>query len=124
MATTPPFLTQIQLAAAQAEAEGYQNGPNPTLNSANLYTQDVLGNNQVVPVVVSPVPYYPDTDTTPNLQLSLKDLSAQLANNFVILDGAIPVIESFDFFAVAVPETFHFTPPCIGLVPNHVVYCC
>ena len=82
----PPFLTQLQLAKAQAEVEGFANGPNPALNLPNINTQDSIGNPQTP--TSSPVPYYPSAET-PNLQLSTEDMSSQLANNFVTLDLAV-----------------------------------
>lgn len=90
MASIPLSLAELQ--KAQAEAEGFQNGPAPALNPANLNTQDSIGNPQVQ--ATSPTPYYPSSET-PNLQLSTEDMSSQLANNFVILDtkiGNVPVI--------------------------------
>ena len=84
MATPPLNLAELQ--KAQAEAEGFQNGPAPALNAANLNTQTQIGNPQIPST--SPVPYYPSAET-PNLQLSTDDMPAQLANNFVILDTAI-----------------------------------
>ena len=86
-----PFLTAEQLAKAQAEAEGFQNGTQPALNPANLNTQSKIGNAQVPST--SATPYYPSQET-PNLQLTTDDMPAALANNFVILDtllvGYIP----------------------------------
>jgi hypothetical protein len=85
-------LSLALLQKAQAEAEGFQNGPAPALNAANLNTQDAAGNPQTP--TSSPTPYYPSSET-PNLQLSTEDMSSQLANNFVILDslvGNVPVI--------------------------------
>lgn len=90
---TPP-LSLVELQKAQAEVEGFQQGPAPALNAANLNTQDNLGNPQTPST--SPAPYYPSAET-PNLQLSTEDMSAQLANNFVILDAAIssvPVVQA------------------------------
>jgi hypothetical protein len=80
------FLTPAQLAKAQAEAEGFQNGPQPALNPANIYTQDSAG-NPTTPST-SAAPYYPSKET-PKLQLSTRDMSAELANNMVILDNAL-----------------------------------
>ena len=86
MATTP-FLTVLQLAKAQAEAEGFQNGPTPPLNAANTNTQDTIGNIQAVIVTPAPpAPYYSNKAVTPNLQLALDNMSAEIANNFVIID--------------------------------------
>ena len=42
---TPP-LSLLELQKAQAEAEGFVNGPYPALNPANLNTQDSIGNPQ------------------------------------------------------------------------------
>ena len=86
------FLTPAQLAKAQAEAEGFQNGPQPALNPANIYVQDKLGNPTTA--TTSAVPYYPSQET-PNLQLSTENMSAELANNMVIIDAVtanVPVI--------------------------------
>src|ERR1700685_706084 len=81
-------LTIEQLAKAQAEAEGFQQGPLPTLNAANLYVQDCLNNNPQTPgTPASTTPYYPSSET-PNLQLSVDSQSSQLANNMVLLDAA------------------------------------
>jgi hypothetical protein len=84
------FLTPAQLAKAQAEAEGYQFGPQPSLNPANIYTQDKAG-NPTAPTT-SPTPYYPSSET-PNLQLTTDEMPAALANNFVILDNLLPTGE-------------------------------
>jgi hypothetical protein len=81
-------LSLTTLQKAQAEAEGFQNGPLPALNPANLNTQDALGNTQTP--TTSPAPYYPSSET-PNLQLSTEDMSSQLANNMVLLDSLFPV---------------------------------
>jgi hypothetical protein len=94
MASIP--LTLAELAKAQAEAEGFQNGPQPTLNQANLYTQDCLLNNPQTPgTPQSTTPYYPSAET-PNLQLSTRDMASELANNFCILDTvlatSVPII--------------------------------
>jgi hypothetical protein len=83
-------LSLALLQKAQAEAEGFANGPAPALNNANIYTQDSIGNHQTP--TTSPVPYYPSSET-PNLQLSTEDMPAQLANNFVILDKAVTSVE-------------------------------
>jgi len=85
MATTP--LSLVELQKAQAESEGFQNGPTPTLNPANLYTQEVIGNPQ--PSTIEPVPYYPSAET-PNLLLTTDDMPAALANNFVLIDAIFP----------------------------------
>ena len=94
-----PFLTAEQLAKAQAEAEGFQNGPQPALNPANLNTQSKIGNAQVPST--SATPYYPSQET-PNLQLTTDDMPAALANNFVILDTAL----GSEFSIVLVSEKF------------------
>ena len=91
--STPTFLTANQLAKAQAAAEGFQNGPLPALNSANINTQDSIGNAQPAPIIPLPIvfpPYYPSSGT-PNLNLSTKDMSSDIANNFVILDAVLAV---------------------------------
>lgn len=81
-------LTLAQAAVQQALAEGFAGGPIPTLNNANVNTQANIG-NPLIPVV-EPTPYYPPATTvTPNLGLSLQDLSVVDANNMVIIDTAI-----------------------------------
>jgi len=80
------FLSPAELAKAQAASEGFQNGPQPALNPANLNTQDSIGNTQVV--TTSPAPYYPSKET-PNLQLTTDEMPAALANNFCILDSLL-----------------------------------
>jgi hypothetical protein len=80
------FLTAEQLAKAQAECEGFQNGPQPALNPANLNTQSKIGNPQAP--TTTPAPYYPSQET-PNLQLTTDDMPSALANNFVILDSLL-----------------------------------
>ena len=82
-------LSLAELQKAQAEVEGFQLGPQPALNSANLNTQNTLGNPQTPST--SPAPYYPSKET-PNLKMSTRDMSSELANNFVILDtfSALP----------------------------------
>jgi hypothetical protein len=87
MSTTP--LTLAELQKAQAEAEGFANGPAPALNNANLYTQAKAGNPQPTPPAPTPVPYYPSSET-PNLSLSTRDVSSEMANNLVILDALFP----------------------------------
>lgn len=82
-------LSLEELQKAQAEVEGFQNGPHPALNNANLYTQEKAGNPQVTPPIPTPVPYYPSSET-PNLNLSTEDMSSQAANNFVIIDAVFP----------------------------------
>ena len=82
-------LTLAQLQKAQAEAEGFQNGPEPALNPANLYIAAIAGNPQTTPPVPTPVPYYPSSET-PNLQLSTRDVPSEMANNLVILDTMFP----------------------------------
>src|ERR1035437_908745 len=82
-------LSLAELQKAQAEVEGFQQGPTPALNGANLNTQSILGNPQTPST--SPAPYYPSKET-PNLKMSTRDMSSELANNFVILDtfSALP----------------------------------
>ena len=104
MAPTP--LTLLQLQKAQAEAEGFQNGPEPALNNANLYTAAVAGNPQPTPPVPTPTPYYPSSET-PNLQLSTRDVPSQLANNFVILDNGVLKVNGT---VVPTPANFINTP--------------
>jgi len=106
---TPP-LSLLELQKAQAEAEGLVNGPYPALNPANLNTQDSIGNPQTPSV--SPVPYYPSAET-PNLQLSTDDMSAAIANNFVILDAVtavVPVLQaSLQVINSVLPQTLSVT---------------
>ena len=109
-----PFLTQPELAKAQAEAEGFALGPLPVLNSANLNTQQIIGNPQVVPAATAPVPYYPSSET-PNLQLSTEDMPAQLANNFVILDNAIGTTAGEDLLDNLTGQLFSYQPLISGL---------
>jgi hypothetical protein len=116
MSATPLTLSQLQ--KAQAEAEGFQNGPLPALNPANLFTQANEGNPQPTPPVPTPVPYYPSQET-PNLQLSTEDMSSQLANNFVLLDSVfpngpgafgVPVVQaSLQAINVSTPQTLSIT---------------
>lgn len=111
MATPPLSLAELQ--KAQAEVEGFQQGPAPALNTANLNTQNNIGNPQVPST--SPVPYYPSGET-PNLQLSTEDMSSQLANNFVILDTAfatiVPVIvTSEQVINTLAPQTLSLVTP-------------
>ena len=83
------LLTPTQVAQEQAKAEGFQNGPLPTVNPVNIDTQAKLGN--IVPSVAEPVPHYPPaTDLTPNLGLSLQGLDPIEAENMVQIDTAIP----------------------------------
>lgn len=109
-----PFLTQPELAKAQAEAEGFANGPLPVLNPANLNTQRTIGNPQVVPAATAPVPYYPSSET-PNLQLSTEDMPSQLANNFVILDNAIGTTAGDDLLDNITGQLFSYQPLISGL---------
>jgi hypothetical protein len=122
---TPPFLTQAAAAKAQAEVEGYQNGPEPALNPVNANTQQQLGNPLYVPGVASKVPYYPPSQETPNLQLSLQDMSADLAQNFVVLDNAIPIVGTADFPAdytgVQVGELYSFPSIISGIYNLYIV---
>jgi hypothetical protein len=119
MASIP--LTLAELAKAQAEAEGFQNGPQPTLNQANLYTQDCLLNNPQTPgTPQSTTPYYPSSET-PNLQLSTDDMPVTIANNFVILDAllvgftpgsslGVPIVQaSAQVINTVVPTTLSIT---------------
>ena len=106
-------LSLQELQKAQAEAEGFQNGPQPALNPANLYTQAVAGNPQPTPPAPTPVPYYPSSET-PNLQLSTRDLSAEVANNFVKLDTLlstnVPIIQArLDGVGITVVKTISIT---------------
>ena len=79
-------LTLAQAALQQAIAEGFAGGPLPTLNSTNINTQASIG-NPLTPTV-EPAPIYPPaTLVTPNLGLSLQDLSVVDANNMVLIDA-------------------------------------
>lgn len=81
-------LTLAEAATQQALAEGFAGGPLPTLNPVNVSTQASIG-NPLTPIV-EPAPYYPPaTAVTPNLGLSLQDLSVVEANNMVILDNSV-----------------------------------
>src|ERR1700678_1756091 len=75
----PTPLTLAQAALQQALAEGFAGGPLPTLNPANLLVQSNIGNP-------------PATNVTPNLGLSLQDLSSVLANNMILIDSYINTI--------------------------------
>jgi hypothetical protein len=88
---TPLSLAEAQ--AQQALAEGFQDGPTPALNPANLFTQNVELNN---PLTSPPSPPYfpidnfpPATEVTPNLMLSLQGMDLIVAENFVIIDAAL-----------------------------------
>jgi hypothetical protein len=99
MAPTP--LTPLQLQKAQAEAEGYQNGPLPPLNLPNQYTQAVLGNPQLPET--GPVPAYPGVRDTPNALLRVDGMSAEQAQNLLMLDqdlGSDP-LAPYSFFKSA-----------------------
>jgi hypothetical protein len=82
MSTTP--LTPLQLQKAQAEAEGYQQGPFPPLNLANQNTQATLGNPQLPET--GPVPVYPGTRDTPNLLMRVDGVNAEQAQNLLMMD--------------------------------------
>lgn|ERR1019366_2053551 len=82
-------LTLLQLEKQQAESEGYQQGPEPELNIPNTSAQSLLGNT--VTPVPTPVPYYPGATETPNLEMSLTNMGANLAENFVLIDSLFPV---------------------------------
>jgi hypothetical protein len=113
MAALP--LTLAQLSKAQAEAEGFQGGPQPALNPANLYTQDCLaGNPQTPGTPASATPYYPSSET-PSLRLSIEGLSSQLANNFVILDQAVPAVDAEDLTGLITGALFSYQPLISGL---------
>lgn len=112
-------LTLAELSKAQAEAEGFQQGPQPTLNQANLYVQDCLNNNSQTPgTPASTIPYYPSAET-PNLNLSTDDMSSTIANNFVILDTlvggptpAVPTVTaSVQAVNTSVPQNVSITAP-------------
>jgi hypothetical protein len=83
------FLTNLQLQKEQALAEGYQAGPLPQLNPVNVSTQDASGNAIIlVPPSLVP-PYYPLTASTPNLELTLQDMSPNVAENFSLIDSFV-----------------------------------
>lgn len=89
------FLTLSQLENEQAKAEGYQQGPEPSLNNQNVNTQASEGNS--VTPSPSPVPYYPGATETPNLNLALTNMSVNIAENFVILDAVpevVPIVQA------------------------------
>src|ERR1035437_4929725 len=88
-------LSLSELQKAQAEVEGFQQGPTPALNGANLNTQYTLGNPQTPST--SPAPYYPSKET-PNLKMSTRDMSSELANNFFIAYNSVTGV-----FSVAQP---------------------
>jgi hypothetical protein len=110
-------LNLAELQKAQAEVEGFQNGPAPALNPANLNTQANLGNPQTPSTSLAP--YYPSQET-PNLQLSTENMSSQSANNFVALDtlfpsgvtpstSAVPVIQTrLQVIDTSVPQSLSF----------------
>jgi len=112
-----PFLTLAELAKAQAEAEGYQNGPQPALNQANLSTQEALGNT--IAPTTTPAPYYPSSET-PNLQLSTENMSAELANNMVIIDAVaanVPVIsQRLQLLNATTPQSVSLVPTSTQMV--------
>jgi hypothetical protein len=111
----PPFLTQLQLAKAQAEVEGFQMGPEPALNPANLNTQELIGNPNAIPNAPASIPYYPPLQLTPNLQLALFDMSTEVAQNFVILDNAVPVAVNDDIMHNVTGKGFSFQPLISGV---------
>jgi hypothetical protein len=119
MTVTPLSLAVLQ--KAQAEAEGFQNGPAPALNPANINTQDNIGNPQVTGS--SPVPYYPSSET-PNLQLSTEDMSSTLANNFVILDTAAGngLLSSVTLLTAAQISSLLTTPVTLVPAPGAGLY--
>jgi hypothetical protein len=80
-------LTLQEVSQQQALAEGYANGPTPTVNNANLNTQAGIG-NPLVPVT-EPTPYFPPTTITPNLGLTLIGLDDTEAQNMVLIDAAV-----------------------------------
>ena len=106
-------LTLAQVAEQQALAEGYQSGPVPEVNPANVFTQTVNLSNPITPVA-EPVPYYPPaTKVTPNLGLSLQGMDVVLAEDMVILDAAVGVapiiLVSEQFINATAPETIAIT---------------
>lgn len=79
-------LTLSQAVAQQALAEGYANGPTPTLNPQNVNTQALLGNT--LTPVQEPAAYFPPTTITPNLGLILTGLDDVAAQDMVLIDAA------------------------------------
>jgi hypothetical protein len=110
-----PFLTQPELAKAQAEVEGFQSGPLPVLNPANLNTQQKIGNPQVVADLTPTIPYYPEVNVTPNLQLALDNMSAETAQNFIILDNAVGTTGLYDAVDNLTGQLFSYQPLISGL---------
>lgn len=106
-------LTSIEAAQQQALAEGYQNGPTPTLNSANLNTQSAIG-NPLVPVI-EPVPYFPPITISPNLGLTLIGLDGTEAQNMVLIDAAIGI-------GGAVSSVFGRVGTIIAEVPDYSAF--
>jgi hypothetical protein len=111
------FLTPQEIEKQQAEAEGYQQGPQPEINNPNANTQDKIGN----PVVQTPepAPYYPGATETPNLQMSLTNMPVNIAENFVLLDessAAFPSVQgSLQSLNSTVSRTVSVTAPATGL---------
>jgi len=108
----------LDLEKQQAESEGFTAGPAPQLNSPNLNTQIELGVSFPIPpppYIVTP--YYPGSLETPNLQLSLSSMSADLANNFALIDA---------FCGGAAGKTGQggFSPFSTGGVQDHVLAFC
>lgn len=104
-------LSLVELQKAQAEVDGFQQGPAPALNNANRSMQAALGNSQAAST--TPVPYYPSKET-PNFALSTRDMSSELANNFVSIDtliaGSVLVIQSrMQFINTASPQSIALT---------------
>jgi len=88
MAPTPLTLTELQ--TQQALAEGYQNGPLPVLNTVNINTQAANGNAIVPPIPLTvPIPDFIAAITTPNLNLSIQDLSPTSQNNMYLIDSFV-----------------------------------
>jgi hypothetical protein len=79
-------LTLSQAVAQQALAEGFANGPTPTLNLQNVNTQALLGNT--LTPVQEPAAYFPPTTITPNLGLTLTGLDDVAAQDMVLIDAA------------------------------------
>src|ERR1019366_4726577 len=104
-------LSLAELQKAQAEVDGFQQGPAPALNNANRSMQAALGNSQAAST--TPAPYYPSKET-PNFALSTRDMSSELANNFVSIDtliaGSVLVIQSrMQFINTASPQSIALT---------------
>jgi len=82
------FLSNLELQTEQAKAEGYINGPAPSLNKQNISTQYNEGNTSLPTDVPALLPYYPDLTVTPNMGMSLEGIDVKMVNNLQIIDAA------------------------------------